>query len=41
MTTDNELQRLAMATNAIRPEWPIRSLVTLLTKHAALSLIHI
>ena len=35
MTTDNELQRLAMAANAIRPEWPVRSLVTLLTKHAA------
>ena len=35
MATDNELQRLAMAANAIRPEWPVRSLVTLLTKHAA------
>jgi hypothetical protein len=35
MPTDNELQRLAMAANAIRPEWPVRSLVTLLTKHAA------
>ena len=35
MTTDNELQRLAMAGNALRPEWPIRSLLTLLTKHAA------
>lgn len=35
MPTDNETQRLAMAVNAIRPEWPVRSLVTLLTKHAA------
>ena len=33
MATDNEVQRLAMAANAIRPEWPVRSLVTLLTKH--------
>ena len=35
MTTDNELQRLAAMANALRPEWPIRSLLTLLTKHAA------
>ena len=35
MPTDNQIERLAAMTNAIRPEWPIRSLVTLLTKHAA------
>lgn len=35
MPSDNELQRLAMAANALRPEWPVRSLLTLLTKHAA------
>ena len=35
MPTENEIQRLAMAANALRPEWPVRSLVTLLTKHAA------
>jgi hypothetical protein len=35
MTTDNELQRLAMSANALRPEWPIRSLLTLLAKHSA------
>jgi len=35
MPTDNQIERLAAMTNAIRPEWPVRSLVTLLTKHAA------
>ena len=36
MATDNEIQRLAAATNAIRPEWPIKSLITLISRdHAA------
>jgi len=35
MTTDNELQRLAAMANSLRPEWPVRSLLTLLAKHAA------
>lgn len=36
MATDNELQRLAMMANALRPEWPVRSLLTrLTTTHAA------
>ena len=35
MTTNNELQRLAAMANSLRPEWPVRSLVTHLTeKHA-------
>jgi hypothetical protein len=33
MPTDNELQRLAAAANAIRPDWPIPSLVTHLLNH--------
>ena len=36
MPSDNEVQRLAAMTNAIRPEWPVKSLVTLLARdHAA------
>lgn len=35
MPTDNEIQRVAAAANALRPEWPIRSLITILsTKYA-------
>ena len=35
MATENELQRLAAAMNALRPDWPTSSLFTLLrSKHA-------
>ena len=33
MPTNDEIQRIAAAMNAIRPGWPVRSLVTFLTKH--------
>lgn len=33
MPTTDEIQRIAAAMNAIRPGWPVRSLVTFLTKH--------
>ena len=36
MPSNNELQRLAAMTNQLRPEWPVKSLVTLITRdHAA------
>ena len=36
MATEQELNRLAAALNAMRPEWPVRSLVTYLTaSHSA------
>ena len=36
MATDNEIQRLAAMTNALRPEWPVKSLVTFINRdHAA------
>ena len=35
MPSQNEIERLAAMANALRPEWPVRSLVTLLTKHGA------
>jgi hypothetical protein len=35
MPSQNEIERLAAMANQLRPEWPVRSLVTLLTKHAA------
>jgi len=35
MPTENQIERLAMAANALRPEWPTRSIVThLQSKHA-------
>jgi hypothetical protein len=38
MPSANELQRLAAAANQLRPEWPVRSLLTLLTRnHSARS----
>ena len=35
MPTDNELQRLAAMANALRPEWPTKSLLTHLAKNHA------
>ena len=36
MATENEIQRLAAMANQLRPEWPIKSLITLLARdHAA------
>lgn len=35
MPSETEIERLAAAANAIRPEWPVRSLVTHLTNHHA------
>jgi hypothetical protein len=36
MATDNEVQRLAAMANALKPEWPIKSLITLISRdHAA------
>jgi len=36
MPSDNEVQRLAAMTNALRPEWPVKSLVTFISRdHAA------
>ena len=36
MPTENEIQRLAAMTNQIRPEWPVKSLVTFINRdHAA------
>ncbi len=36
MPSENEIQRLAAATNQIRPEWPVKSLVTFISRdHAA------
>jgi len=36
MPTQNELERLAAMANQLRPEWPVRSVLTTLTRdHAA------
>ncbi len=35
MATSNEIQRLAAAANALRPEWPVSSLITLLSTKQA------
>jgi hypothetical protein len=35
MPSENQIERLAAMANQLRPEWPIRSLLTILTKHAA------
>jgi hypothetical protein len=35
MPTENQIERLAAMANAIRPEWPIRSLLTILTRDHA------
>lgn len=36
MPSQNEIERLAAATNQIRPEWPIKSLITIISReHAA------
>jgi hypothetical protein len=32
MPTDNELERLAHAANALRPDWPVRSVLTALAR---------
>src|ERR1035437_658453 len=32
MPSMNEIERLAAATNAIRPEWPVKSLITILAR---------
>ena len=35
MATDNEIQRLAAMANSLRPEWPVKSLVTILARDHA------
>lgn len=35
MATRDEIQRIAAAMNALRPDWPVRSLVTFLESHQA------
>lgn len=35
MSTRDEIQRIAAAMNALRPDWPVRSLVTFLESHQA------
>src|ERR1035437_6134649 len=35
MPTENQLERLAAMANAIRPEWPVKSLITLLARDHA------
>lgn len=35
MATPDEIDRIAAAMNALRPDWPVRSLVTFLSRHHA------